>query len=225
MNPALILGALLGVAVVCAVALVMRAQHRPQDMQRAAAERGMTFEPDAKPFSDEEMQQILRFTRRHGQVCNNVMRGTVGDLEAVYFEHHNRHGNGHESVAAFHVWAPVFELVPLRHAVNPAVMAPVFERLGFVVLSFADYPEFCQHYLLIGREEEALRGLFTPELRKFFCGPDAQAQWATESGGGWLLVYRADHRVRASEVGQFLDEAARVVSVVRAAVPRAAAAG
>ena len=224
MSSAVIFGAIVAAVLVCVFAARMAGNRRVQEMQRAAAQAGLSFEATAQPFSDEEMAHILRFTRRRGHRCRNVARGAVSGMEAVFFEHHSRVGKL-ESVAAFRVAAPAFELVPLRHAVNPAVMTPVFQRLGFVVMTFADDPAFCQHYLLLGRDEEALRRMFSPALRGLFCREDAQAHWAAESGGGWLLVYLSGRLARPAELPHFLEDAAAVASVVRSQSASAAAAG
>ena len=223
LNAALIFGAIIAAIIACVVVVRMARNRRAQELERAAAQAGLSFELLANPFSDLEMTQMLRFTRRRGHLCHHVARGAVAGMDAVFFEHFGRRGNNRESVAAFRVAAPAFELVPLRYAVNPAVMAPVFERLGFVVMTFADFPEFCQHYLLLGRDEAALRRLFTPELRSLFCRDDVPDRWAAESGGGWLLAYRADQRVRPAELKLFLEDAAAVAGAVRHACANAAA--
>lgn len=224
MNPSLIFGALVAVAAVCAVAIVMKKRQRAQDLQRAALARGMTWCALDQPFTDDEKQQILRFTRRAGHRCHCVARGSIEGLETIYFEHHARNG-GHESVAAFRLALPDFELVLLRHAVNPAVMAPVFSRLGFTVVNFASDAEFTRTYLLIGRDEQALRSIFSDTLRSFFCVPAGKRHWAAESGGGWIFVYRPDRLIEPANLGRFLDEAALVVTAVRRETAHPAFAG
>lgn len=224
MNPALLVGAAVVVVMACVIASRYFSRRRSQEIRRAAVAKGLSFEDIGHPFSDAEMQQILRFTRRRGHRCHFVAKGTVEGLETIFFEHHARNG-GHESVAAFRVPVPDFELILLRHAVNAAVMAGVFSHMGFSLVNFDCDPDFSRNYLLTGRDESVLREIFDESLRSFFCVPPGTRHWAAESGAGWLLVYRPDRLIRPAGLGHFLDEAALVVTAVRRQCSRAAAAG
>ncbi|HEU5453120.1 MAG TPA: hypothetical protein VFU76_14090 [Terriglobales bacterium] len=224
MSPGIILAAATVVALVVMVVRLSLRGRRAKELQRAAAARGMSFEACGQPFGEAEMEQILRFTRRRGHRCHFVARGNVNGEEVIFFEHLARNG-GRESVAAFRLAAPDFELIRLRHAVNPAVMAPVFSRLGFAVVNFEGDANFSREYLLIGRDEGALRHLFNDTLRSFYCVPQGERHWASEAGAGWLLVFRADRMIRPGDLGKFLDEAALVATAVRREVNNVAAVG
>ena len=214
MTPKVIIAVATVVALVITIARRYLRGRRAQELQRAAAGRGMSFESCGQPFSESEMEQILRFTRRRGHRCHFVARGSVNGEEVIFFEHLARNG-GQESLAAFRLPAPDFELIRLRHAVNPAVMTPVFSRLGFAVVNFDGDPNFSREYLLIGRDESALRHLFNDTLRSFYCVPQGKRHWASEAGAGWLLVFRPDRLIRPGDLGKFLDEAALVATAVR----------
>lgn len=224
MSSGVLIAAATLVALVVMGASLFRRGRRAKELQRAAAARGLSFESCGQPFSEAEMEQILRFTRRRGHRCHYVSRGMVNGEEVIFFEHHARNG-GRESVAAFRLPAPDFELIRLRHAVNPAVMAPVFSRLGFAVVHFDSDAEFSREYLLIGRDEGALRALFNDTLRSFYCVPPGERHWASEAGAGWLLVFRPDRLIRSAHLGRFLDEAALVATAVRRECNHAAAVG
>ena len=67
----------------------------------------------------------------------------------------------------------------------------------------------------MGRDEGALRRLFTPGLLSYFEGLDRSQRWAVESGGGWLLVHRGWKRVQPQQLPAFLDEAATVAAAIQ----------
>lgn len=216
------IGLIAGIGVTV-VAVLVAIRHfsearRSRDLARVAAGRGLLFEGDGLPFSGTEIAGLLRFNRR-GQRARNIMRGAAGGFDMVLFDHLGQAENRRrrETVAAFRASAPEFELTTLRHGVNPNVMAPVFARLGLSVMCFASHPEFCRDYLLVGREENNVRALFTPALLTFLDGLDKSKRWAVESGSGWLLVCCSGICVPVRDLGSFIDDAAALAAAIAGA--------
>lgn len=214
MNAVLLIAA--AVAFVAGCVLVSRLVRggRSQEMQRVLVAQGLVFHAASPPFPEVERDRMVRFTRRRGCACRNVAHGILNGEDLVFFEHRARNG-GLESIVGFRLPAPEFELILLRHAVNPAVMAPVFSLVGMAVVHFPEDEPFSRQYLLIGKDERALRRVFSPALRALFCPPPGQRRWACESSGGWLLIFRPDRLIRPADCARFVDDAAKVAAAIR----------
>jgi hypothetical protein len=213
----LIIGGVIAAIVVVWLVARYYERRRTQELARLALARGFLYQAQGQPFSPEEGERIFSISRLGGARVRNILRGTAGGLECVVFDSFRRSGRGghSETVAAFHLSLPDFELTAMRHGLNTALMSQVFSRLGFSVLTFDSHPEFSHSYLLLGRDEAALRRLFTPGLLSYFEGLDRSQRWAVESGGGWLLVHRGWQRIRPQQLPFFLDEAATVAAAIQ----------
>ncbi len=226
MDPILILSA----AIVAVTALVLVARYyerrRSQELTRFALERGFLHEARGQPFVPEEMEKILSFSRLGKAQARNILRGTSGGFECVIFDSFRRSGRGRhsETVVAFRVPLPPFELIAMRHGLNASLMSQVFSRLGFCVLTFESHPEFSHNYFLLGCDAEALRRLFTPALLSYFEGLDRSKRWAVESGGNWLLIHHGWQRLKPQELALFLDEAAVLAGTIKRQTMQAASA-
>ncbi len=114
------------------------------------------------------------------------------------------------TVAAFRLpegGLPAFEL-------SPRPWADTCRRLpGLREVKF-DHQEFAVRCVLCGREELAIRGVFTPALRQRLLSGSA---CSVEGAGPWLVVYRPRGIVDRAELRPFLDEARDIARFFRGA--------
>lgn len=224
MDPLLILGGALVVVTLLLLVARYYERRRSQELARFALERGFLFQARGEPFTADETQKILSFCRLGAARARNILRGSAGGLECVLFDSFRRGGRGghYETVVAFRLLLPEFELMAMRHGLNPALMSHVFSRLGLSVLTFDSHPEFSHNYLLLGRDPDAVRRLFTPALLSYFESLDRSKRWAVESGGGWLLVHRGWQRLKPEELPPFLDQTASLAGTIKKETAQAA---
>jgi hypothetical protein len=83
---------------------------------------------------------------------------------------------------------------------------------GHQDIDFESHPGFSRLYLLRGRDEEAIRRLFTAEVLAFYEG---QSGLSTEGAGNRLVVYRHAKRIAPADTRSFLEEGFGVLGVFR----------
>ncbi len=78
-------------------------------------------------------------------------------------------------------------------------------------IDFEQDEEFSRQYLLKGKDETAIRRLFTPSVRSFLTG---RRDWAVEANGAWVFVYRKGKIVKPDALMTALSDFNRFVSVL-----------
>ncbi len=194
---------------------------RGQAMQRVAMEAGFTFEVEVKgetdPFSENEWDEELQLLRLGGDL-RNMMRGstTAGEVLVFDFGFYGRSSHP-QTVAAFPRAGrplPHFELEPEGR---------LEKILGMQNIGFDSHPQFSKAWRLRGRDEAAVRGLFSPDLLSFFETVDTGQGWRVEGAARWLLVRRDRKLIRPAEMRTFVEQAAAIAGKFQA--PRASSAG
>lgn len=146
----------------------------------------------------ERLQEQTRFV-----VCNMSYRRSSGDNSsrrvrqtAVVFQ-------------AEELQLPQFALAPQHTGLLGKLAGSL---IGAMDLNFEDSPEFSESYYLHGWNEEAVRALFTWELRQHFA---AIPGWSVRGNGSSVIVFRQNSVCADEDLDQFVGDAIEILSLFR----------
>lgn len=187
-------------------------QARTEALKHFARTRGFEFkEKDASlTFRTHLFQQ-----GHNRQVTNVLSRDDVGVktllFDFSFVESHGKNSN-HErqTVAAFRRDGrslPVFEMRPENF------FHKIASALGWKDIDFDNRPDFSKMFVLRGPDETAIRHAFRSEILAFF---EKHPGWCVEAENAWILVYRANKRVKPENFPAFADDARKIDDVFSA---------
>ncbi|MEW5958216.1 MAG: hypothetical protein AB1801_10860 [Chloroflexota bacterium] len=188
-------------------------KQRTADLQRLAEELGFEFLPAGDSSFLANLSGFHLFSQGHAKRLFNLMRGRTQKLDVSIFDYNYVTGSGknrhtwHQTVVCFQVdaaYLPTFSLRPEN------VWYKIGAWFGYQDINFAGRPVFSKNYLLRGREEEAIRNLFTDEVLAFY---ETNLKLSTEGDKEYLLVYRHSVRVEPSAIRTLLEDSLNVVDV------------
>jgi hypothetical protein len=175
---------------------------------------------------------LFKFNRK--AFAKNILSGTLTGRDVLIFDYfcptfgtEPTHSEPiQQTVAAFRFPStelPLFHLEPQ----TPLDKVPNWVRrlLGsrYVAVTLDSAPEFSRRFLLRARpkDENAVRGLFTPEGIQFLEGI-AETDWFVEASGEWLLAYRQLVLVepKLELYREFLARASTIASAIAQPQPR-----
>lgn len=197
---------------ICAVVGAAAWQYFAEKKRRAAfAEAAALLGLDYSPYdSGAALGRFIGFPffcQGRGHSYSNLLRGRLDakaevlvlDYAYVTGSGKNRHTH-RQTVAVFRaegLGLPAFELRPEN------ILHKVGGLFGYQDIDFAEHPDFSGKYLLRGKEEPAVRGLFDAAILNHFA---LHPGWRVEGEGDWLAVLREGRRVAPEELRSFLDE-------------------
>lgn len=197
-EPWILIGA--GLAVTGAAVLFQRARERKRRESYAEYSiiRGYTYEPQRAEGERRFQDAFEVFKQGNKESWRNTITGTKNQAPFTAFEYVWHTGAGksrHRHVVSGLIWERDHVSLP------PFTLAPEgwFSRLGDWFkkrdIDFVESPDFSRVYQLKGIDEQAVRKLFTPEVRRFFeVTPDQKV-----NGGGRFLVWWSDKPLPTAE--------------------------
>jgi hypothetical protein len=201
------------VAVVAiAIASTLERQRREQ-LQAAAARIHFSFSPQVEPSLLETLGLFHLFSQGHSRRIRNVMRGHVGDVVVTLFDYRYTTGGGKHSrihrqtVALFEterLQLPLFILRP-EHLLHK-----IAGTFGYQDIDFESNSTFSDAYLLQGRDEDRIRGLFDEQVLAFYT---RHSNLFTEGGGQRLVHYQAHRRIDPERIEDFLQQGLDVLAL------------
>jgi hypothetical protein len=210
MTPALaaVLAVLAIVGVGAAIVAVRRARTRRTDATALASQTmGFTFEEEGDFELMKSFADLPLFRNGHSRKVRNVMTGRTSGRDVKLFDYQYTTGGGEHS----HTAVQTVALFPGGSGGMPDfLLAPenVFHKIGQIFgyqdIDFETSPEFSSHYLLRGRDEEAIRSAFTADALAFL---RERPGWNVEAQSGTVAVYRAGRRCRPEDLRTFLTDA------------------
>ena len=91
----------------------------------------------------------------------------------------------------------------------------VGQRFGFSPVQVDDNPGFNRTFNLLGSNPEQVRRLFSPAVQDFFM---QHPGLVVEGRGSRLLLYRFQKRLKAKQVGAFLEESGALLQLLEGAM-------
>lgn len=189
-----------GLAVVGAAAWFQRARERKR--RDAFAEysliRGYTYEPQRAEGERRFRAAFEIFTQGDNDSWRNTITGTKNQAPFTAFEYVWQTGSG-KSRRTHTISGMIWERDDI--SLPKFTLAPEgwFSRLGDWFrkrdIDFVESPDFSRVYQLKGADEQAVRALFTPELRRFFEATPNQKV----NGGGSFLFWWFDEKLPSVE--------------------------
>jgi carbonic anhydrase len=205
-----------GVIAIIAVALYVNylvEKKRTEGMQRVAEELGFEFSPKGDGPLLTELSLFNLFTQGHSRRLYNLMRGEANNLEVDIFDYTYVTGSGKSS----HTWNQTIVCFGMGETSLPSFsLRPetfwdkIGSWFGYQNINFDTHAGFSDKYLLRGRDEEAVRGLFPDEVLGSF---ERQPGLSVEGYGHRLVFYRQSKRVDPDNLRAFLEEGFKVLAL------------
>jgi hypothetical protein len=214
--PIVIVAVIVGVGAI-AYGGYLAEKKRIEDLQRVAAELGFDFERVGQADFLQSLSHFNLFTPGHSKSITNLMRGRTQDLDAAIFDYRYVTGHGkHRHVSNHSVICFRFEGPELpRFGLCPENFTHrIGQWFGYQDIDFETHATFSDKYLLRGRDEQAVRGLFTGTVLDYF---EDKPGLSAEGAGNTLLFYRHATRVRPENIRSFLEEGFAVLGLFRRA--------
>jgi len=212
-------GPLIALIVTGVVALVggliyvaYQAEKRRKEALRTACQMmGFAWEDSAPAHM---LGDFPLFGKGRGSDVKHVSRGELGGRPATLAEYSYVISSGksnhtvRQTVVAFtegNTGLPDFDLSPenIFHKIGGA--------FGYQDIDFEQFEEFSKRYLLRGKDEEAIRRIFTPDALMLL---QSQPGWTVQSRDGRLLVFRSGKTAKPADLPIFAADALRIAGVV-----------
>jgi len=188
-------------------------KQRAAELQRVVEELGFDFLPDGDSAFLSNLSSFYLFSQGRSKRLSNLMRGKTKNLEVAIFDYKYVTGSGkhshtwRQSVVCFHLDRPDLPVFCLR---PESVFHKIGAWFGYQDINFTNSPVFSKNYLLQGKDEQAIRDLFTDEVLAF-C--EANLGISVEGGGDWLLFYRYAKRVEPPAIRSLLEDGLRALDI------------
>lgn len=150
------------------------AVQRKDALQALAKELGFTYREEPHEDLTLPFKAFEDFDNDYNKHFSNILEGTYDDINWLIFDYryrtpgtHSHHGTTHRKTV-FCAFAAGFAYP--RFTLGPEVaLVGWLEKLNlFKDIDFESNPGFSGKYLLIGKDEQAIRSFFAPEILGFF---------------------------------------------------------
>ena len=190
-------------------------KNRSLRFQEIADQMGLNFHRKGDSGLQARFSALTLFGRGHSRKSYNVLSGQSQNIDVAVFGYQYTTGGGKNShtsrqtVMAFdspHLQLPAFELRPehMFHKIGQA--------FGYSDIDFETHPQFSKKYLLRGKNEDAIRDVFTADALEFF---EAGKGISVEARDGQLIYYRSGRRIKPEEIQAFMEQAFRCYALFK----------
>jgi len=174
----------------------------------------MSFYLDGGHLKTEALWFLPVFGRGEDQRISNVLRGDDEYiLELEYSIGAGEDKRKHEvTVVALRdrsVLLPAFAVTSRRGQVGRSYARGLGE-----IVKFQESPEFSRRYRLVGDSHD-VRVVFDQGTRMYLAD---NSRWSIEGSAEWLVLFKEDHIVPASELLAFREQARRIAAYARSGV-------
>jgi len=221
--PLALIFAILGIGIVIATWLISRrrAAARKEALGRQAMMMGYSFSPGQlkpnqpeksgmEPEFVESLKALQVFQKGRRQRISNVMSKVSNRREWIFdFQYETGGGNNRHRVRQ-----TVFGCLQRNWSIpgftlhKEGFFSRIFDGAD---IDFEQDDQFSHQYLLKGKEETAIRRLFTPSVRSFLT---ERRDWAIEANGPWIFIYRQGRIVKPDDLMTALGEFNRFLSLL-----------
>jgi len=196
------------------LAQAVRRRRRTKELRELAARTGMEFHLEGSVFRMEAFSYLPVFGRGSGQRISNVLHGRDEYiLELEYSTGAGEDKKKHEvTVVALrdrNTLLPAFAATSHRGRVDRSYA----KGLGEIV-KFGESPEFSRRYRLVGDSDD-VREVFDQGTRMYLAD---NSRWSIEGSAEWLVLFKEDTIVPASELLAFREQARQIAEYLRSGV-------
>ncbi|HAI13366.1 MAG TPA: hypothetical protein DCM28_16785 [Phycisphaerales bacterium] len=196
--------------IVLAIVLSIRAdKKRAEAILQFATQMGFTYEKKLSGTSAIPCREAAIFDRGRSRYAKNFMTGKIADVDLILTDYQYTTGSGKNSttytmtLAAYHV--PGLEL-PDFALENENFLTRIAEKFGMQDIDFDSHPDFSKRYRLTGKDENAVRKLFTSTLLTSIENGLIRNDWRVQAGGGWLIIHSSGKRLKPEQYQDFLND-------------------
>ena len=209
-SPFWVFAPIIVIAVVFWIVSSTYAKRRAEALQKVAIQIGFRFEGNDQSRATHAGTAL--FNKGSSRRFRNVMNGVAAGFQTSLYDYSYTISTGKSSstytqtVCAFvlEVSLPTFEVRP------EGFMDRVVDAFVHKDIDFDSHPEFSRRFVLRGKDEEAIRALFSPALLTFLEALPAERKWHIEGGESTLMFYRSGVRVKPDAIRSFLDETSSI---------------
>lgn len=207
------------VFIVVIVAIIKYAKkmekERSESIERIAQNMGFQFESNPTVDYLKKYSNFQLFNSGHSKKIRNLMfidgiSTSAATEKKEIFGYQYRTGNGkHSSTYMFTIVSFRFS----EHKFTDFDLRPehIFHKIGGVFgyqdIDIDSDPEFSKIYLLQGRNEKAIRNIFTPKICEILV---EQKPLCIESRDNTMIFYQQYNRLAPEEIHPFYDEARKI---------------
>jgi hypothetical protein len=210
---------LLAFMVLIVYAAVRARRKRRQALEQFAMESGFLFSETPDPGAAEELAQVHVSGPQTGLASrprfSNVLRGSAAGTEAIICDRTVGSGKSQSTstIIAFKVPRPVPEFM-LCHE---TMLWRLADKLGYSDIDLDGAPDFSRRFFLHGKDQAAVRALFTPDVTQAFEQLAPTAELYVCGAGSWLVFYRPGRLILVPEYREILQQAEMLVNAFRRA--------
>lgn len=223
--PWLLFAMWLGFLVLAVLGLRAKSQQtkkRRAELEQFGTESGFLFSQKADHALAAQLARIrfnvkpLEYTPHY----SNVLQGNAGGGDAVIVDRTVGAGKSRSTttIVAFNMKTPL----PAFIVRGENALWHLAEKIGYADIEIDGAPDFSKRFFLHGKDEAAVRALFTPEVTQAFEQLDANVDFQVSVSGPWLVVYRPGISIPGPELRDFLQTAESLPNAFRRALPTGA---
>lgn len=190
---------------------------RRQELSQLASETGFVYQNEPDQSLQAELSEIRLASGFPEQraTYRNILSGVRGGGTAVISD--RTVGSGKSSstttIIGFKFTTPLADFMACREN----LLWKLADKLGYKDIDIDSAPEFSQRYFLHGKEDAAVRRLFTPDVIQAFEQLPSETHLTVNGSGKWLIISQPGRTLRAAEILPFLQQAEIVSSAFRRA--------
>ncbi len=186
---------------------------RTKALKEVASSLNFTYSETAEHSMVALLSDYSLLSKGYNQMVNNVMGGRFNDIDVIIADYqYNESGSRripNQTVIVLNspqMQLPSFTIQPENwaHKVGSAV--------GHQDIDFDSHKAFSDDYLLRGKDEGAVRNLFTDELIAYF---EQHKKLCAEGEDTNLMFFRFNKQVPPENIRSFLEEGLGVYNLVK----------
>ena len=199
----------IGIFVVAIVAGLRIEKKRREALQAFASQMGLTYAEKLNALGEMPCHEAGVFQKGRSKKAKNYMTGKVADVDLILTDYQYTTGSGKNSttynltVAAYCI--PGLDL-PDFALESENFLTRFAEKFGMQDIDFESHPQFSKTYRLSGKDENAIRQLFTPALLTSIENGLIPKEVRVQAGAGWLIIYSYPKRIKTENMQNFLND-------------------
>lgn len=205
------------------IKIILR-RRRVETLRKISQMIGFTYHEDPGNLL-KELDEFSLFSKGSNREISNLLIGKKNGLQWKIIDYSyeigalGRHKYTYSQTVAiadlgkrlprFHISSDPFD-----DKTQDIIASKVHDIWGLKKISLKDNPEFSKKYHLKGRDEKAVKKLFTPKIISFFMEKD---QPDIEVNGKTIICYMRNHKLAPYAIISFIDNTTRIVNIFRQA--------